>query len=131
MTELVKDWLQMDVQLPISSTNFEEGFCNGFLFGELFKKFRQLPANESFVDHHTLEAKLGNFQKLQPILKSLGVKSSTKRVQEIMAGKRGAALRLLYQVKMALENVQPPTDFTKPRTTEKPELVKSIRLPRD
>ena len=35
------------------------------------------------------------------------MKAGAERIQEIMAGKRGSALRLLYQVKMALENARP------------------------
>merc|ERR1719171_1087348 len=127
--ELVMDWLTMDVQLPVSTSQFEEGFSNGFLFGELFKKFKQVPVEEEFYDHHTIEAKLANFKRLQPVFKSLGVKATSTRVQEIMAGKRGAALRLLYQVKMALENVRPAQDLQ--FIDEKPEMFKALRHPRN
>merc|ERR1719487_503719 len=119
----------MDVQLPVSTSQFEEGFSNGFLFGELFKKFKQVPAEEEFYDHHTIEAKLANLKRLQPVFKSLGVKATSTRVQEIMAGKRGAALRLLYQVKMALENVRPAQDLQ--FIDEKPEMFKALRHPRN
>ena len=128
MTELVMDWLTMDVQLPVSTSQFEEGFSNGYLFGELFKKFKQVPGEEEFYDHHTIEAKLANFKRLQPVFKSLGVKASSTRIQEIMAGKRGAALRLLYQVKMALENVRPAQDLQ--FINEKEEMFKALRNPR-
>ena len=42
----------------------------GYLFGELLKRFRQLPQDEGFVDHHTIEAKIVNFKKLLPVFKS-------------------------------------------------------------
>jgi CH-like domain in sperm protein len=55
-------------------------------------------------------AKIENFTKLQPTLRNLNIKFDSKAIDGIMKGERGAALRLLYQLKMALEKVYPPTD---------------------
>jgi hypothetical protein len=55
-------------------------------------------------------SKIDNFTKLQPTLRNLGVKFDSKTIDGIMKGERGTALRLLYQLKMALEKVYPPTD---------------------
>ena len=47
---------------------------------------------------------------MQPILRNLKVKFDSQTIDSIMKEERGAALRLLYQLKMSLERVYPPTD---------------------
>lgn len=42
---------------------------------------------------------------------NLKVKFDSDLINKIMKEERGAALRLLYQLKMALEKVYPPTDI--------------------
>jgi hypothetical protein len=48
---------------------------------------------------------------LETTLRNLKVKFDSKMVDQIMKEDRGIALRLLYQLKMALEKVYPPTDI--------------------
>lgn len=55
--------------------------------------------------------KLENFAKLEPTLRNLNIKFDSKMVDKIMKNERGVALRLLYQLKMMLEKVYPPTDI--------------------
>ena len=57
-----------------------------------------------------MKEKIANFNKLQPTLRNLKVKCDSNMIDDIMSGKRGQALRLLYQLKMTLEKVYPPTD---------------------
>jgi hypothetical protein len=52
-----------------------------------------------------------NFEKLEPTLRNLKIKFDSKMVDKIMKGERGHSLRLLYQLKMILEKVYPPTDI--------------------
>ena len=52
-----------------------------------------------------------NFEKLDPTLRNLKIKCDSKMVDKIMKKERGHALRLLYQLKMMLEKVYPPTDI--------------------
>lgn len=42
---------------------------------------------------------------------NLKIKFDSKLINSIMKEERGAALRLLYQLKMSLEKVYPPTDI--------------------
>lgn len=58
-----------------------------------------------------MAAKIANFNLLQPTLRNLKIKFDSKLVDGIMKEERGTALRLLYQLKMALEKVYPPTDY--------------------
>ncbi len=57
-----------------------------------------------------MAAKIDNFTKLQPTFRNLNIKFDSKMIDGIMKEERGVALRLLYQLKMALEKVYPPTD---------------------
>ena len=54
---------------------------------------------------------MDNFFKLQPTLANLKIKFDSQLINSIMKEERGAALRLLYQLKMSLEKVYPPTDI--------------------
>jgi len=57
-------------------------------------------------------SKIDNFNKIQPTLRNLNITFDSKLIDSITKGERGAALRLLYQLKMALEKVYPPTDVS-------------------
>jgi hypothetical protein len=60
---------------------------------------------------NNVAANMDNFFKLQTTLMNLKIKFDSKLINQIMKEERGAALRLLYQMKMALEKVYPPTDI--------------------
>lgn len=60
-----------------------------------------------------------NFEKLEPTLRNLNIKFDSQQVDKIMKQERGFALRLLYQLKMILEKVYPPTDIAILRKTGK------------
>jgi hypothetical protein len=53
-----------------------------------------------------------NFERLEPTLRALKISFNSKTVEQVMRGERGLALRLLYQIKMVLEKVYPPTDIS-------------------
>ena len=57
-----------------------------------------------------MAAKIDNFSKIQQTLRNLRVKFDSQMIDKIMKEERGVALRLLYQLKMSLEKVYPPTD---------------------
>lgn len=63
------------------------------------------------VRRSDVASNLENFNKLFPTLKNLKVKFNSDLVNAIIKQDRGSALRLLYQLKMALEKVYPPTDI--------------------
>ena len=53
-----------------------------------------------------MQAKLNNFKRLFPTLKLLAVPFDANMAQEIMAGKKGCANRLAYQLHTTLSNVK-------------------------
>ena len=84
-------------------------------------KFKQLGNITEFSKKYALpphsprttqESKIANFVKLQPVFKNLKIKFDSNLVDKIMKQEKGAALRVLYQLRMALEKVYPPTDIT-------------------
>ena len=52
------------------------------------------------------QAKVHNFQQVEEALRFLGVKFDARLIHQIMNEERGAALRLLYQLKLALSKWQ-------------------------
>lgn len=66
-----------------------------------------------------ISTKVKNFEKLEPTLRNLNIKFDSRQVDKIMKQERGYALRLLYQLKMILEKVYPPTDIAILRKTGK------------
>lgn len=66
-----------------------------------------------------MSSKVKNFEKLEPTLRNLNIKFDSILIDKIMKQERGYALRLLYQLKMILEKVYPPTDIAILRKTGK------------
>jgi hypothetical protein len=66
-----------------------------------------------------ISTKVKNFERLEPTLRNLNIKFDSGQVDKIMKQERGFALRLLYQLKMILEKVYPPTDIAILRKTGK------------
>ncbi len=58
---------------------------------------------------NTKEAKIENFTLVLPVMRSLKLKFDSNIAEKVMNEERGAALRLLYQLKMALEKVSAPS----------------------
>lgn len=107
MSELLQNWLNNEVGLSTNVSNFEKDFSSGYLFGEILHKFWQADF-EQFQNKNSHQAKIANFKTLEPILKALGIKFNATLINAVMNGERGAALRLLYQLKMASERSERP-----------------------
>lgn len=52
MSDLIRSWLNDEVQLSRKITDFEKDFNNGYLFGELLSKFNQQMDFDSFVNRY-------------------------------------------------------------------------------
>ncbi|OMJ83099.1 hypothetical protein SteCoe_16018 [Stentor coeruleus] len=132
MAKLIEIWLNSDVELSKKVTNFEEDFCNGYLLGELLYKFNQQSDFSEFNDSHSRNQVLCNFTRMINVFKGLNIKFDTKVINDIISKIEGAAVGLLYQLKMALEKTSPPVDIKliKQRKIADQPPVKCIRLPR-
>ena len=81
----------------------------------IFKKVSYHHHSVTFFKYGFRDAishRLQNFEKLEPSLRNLNIKFDSKMVDKIMKQERGISLRLLYQLKMVLEKVYPPTDIS-------------------
>ena len=132
MANLLEIWLNSEVELSKKVENFEEDFSNGYLLGELLYKFNQLPDFQDFVDRHSKTNILSNFARMINVFKGLNVKFDTDVINAMIHKEKGAAIGLIYQLKMALEKTSPPVDIKlvkQGKIAEQPP-VKCIRPPR-
>lgn len=110
MADLLANWINNEVELSKHVDQFEKDFSNGYLFGELLKKYNQQDNLEEFSNKNTRDSKINNFVLLEPTFRSLKIRFNAQLIDNIMKEKRGAALGLLCQLKMALEKVYVPMD---------------------
>ena len=132
MANLLETWLNSEVELSKKVQNFEDDFSNGYLLGELLYKFNQLHNFQDFVDRHSKTNVLSNFARMIDVFKGLNVKFDTDVINAIIHKQKGAAIGLIYQLKMALEKTSPPVDIKlvkQGKIAEQPP-VKCIRPPR-
>eukprot|EP00002_Diphylleia_rotans_P024704 TRINITY_DN4882_c0_g1_i5.p1 TRINITY_DN4882_c0_g1~~TRINITY_DN4882_c0_g1_i5.p1 ORF type:complete len:1532 (+),score=313.57 TRINITY_DN4882_c0_g1_i5:124-4719(+) len=108
MSDILSRWLNDEVVLSskVDSRQIEVDFSNGYLFGELLHRFMLITDFELYANRSTPESKVLNFSRLEVSLtEALGIVLSSKMASDIMAEKKGAAGKLLLQIKLALENL--------------------------
>ncbi|CAD8205275.1 unnamed protein product [Paramecium octaurelia] len=134
MSQLLMVWLNDEVQLSKKVTSFEHDFSNGYLFGELLSKFNQQLNFEEFSNKDVREAKMKNFQLLEPTFKTLHISFNFQIADQVIKGKRGVAMQLLYQLQMQLQKVNDPHDVMMHAKTGKYNVIQPlmvIRQPKD
>ena len=105
---LLTNWLKKDVGLEHDlddSTSLESAFSNGYLFGEIFSLLRQQDNLDQFINDDTRDAKIKNYALLEQTFRSLGISLSAQKAKEMMDGEKGVAGDILYQIRMAFDNV--------------------------
>ncbi len=103
MSEILLTWLNTEVDMSRKILDMERDFSNGYLLGELLYKFNQLTNFREFVDASNRMSKISNFTLLQGVLKNIGVNFDMNIAKQIMEGKKGVVLKLLYQIRSKLE----------------------------
>lgn len=101
-TEQVLKWVTNDLRLSKTIHSFEMDFSNGYLFGEILCQFGIYDDVKVFSKNTNKEAKVNNFYLIEDAMRILKVRFDGKMTHSIMQEERGAALRLLYQLKLAL-----------------------------
>jgi negative regulator of genetic competence, sporulation and motility len=94
---------QQPLKLSKSIENFESDFSNGYLFGEILTQYNICESIVTFSKKTNKEAKVHNFYQIEDSLRYLKVPFDAKLSHQIMNEERGASLRLLYQLKLALD----------------------------
>lgn len=108
MSSILLSWLNETLQLSTPVTSFEADFSTGYLIGEILARHNQQADFSDFRPEDKSDSKINNFTRLEPTLRRLGVPFDTKVAQQVMMKQKGAAAKLVYQVKAALEKIRAP-----------------------
>lgn len=108
MSALLLSWLNEEVRLSSPITNLETDFATGYLLGEVLSRFNQQPDFGLFSPADKSDSKINNFTRLEPTLRRLGVPFDTRIAQQVMMRQKGAAAKLVYQIKANLEKIRAP-----------------------
>ncbi|OQR89688.1 flagellar protein [Thraustotheca clavata] len=103
MSELLLTWLNEDMKLSRRVNEFEAAFASGYLVGEILYKANQQHNFGDFIDMDSADAKIVNFCLLEPTMRALEIRMDPVFAVSIMNEEKGAAAKLLYQLKMAIE----------------------------
>jgi adenylate kinase family enzyme len=108
MTEILCRWLNEDVRVAhkLSDANLAEQFSSGYLFGEVLAKYGLQEDFPQFSKGRSSEAKLNNFMRLEPTFRLLEVPFNINLARDVMNERPGAAMRLLYQLFVALSRMK-------------------------
>ncbi|XP_058026122.1 sperm flagellar protein 2 isoform X1 [Ahaetulla prasina] len=105
MTGILCDWLNREVKLSrtVDTESFAREFSSGYLIGELLNKYELQEDFAQFSQSRLANAKLNNFSRMEPTLQLLGVQFDQNVARNIMTEQHGAAIKLVYQLYVALE----------------------------
>eukprot|EP01031_Cornospumella_fuschlensis_P025086 gene25086-30300_t len=106
MSHLILHWLNEEVRISRRVDSFTDDFRDGYLLGEILFRFNQQLNFSEFVADETPQATLKNMQLIEPTLRRIGVKFNSRIASEILRGEERATKNLLYQLKIALENLR-------------------------
>eukprot|EP00854_Cymbomonas_tetramitiformis_P007823 gene7823-9291_t len=113
MSELLKNWLRNDLAIESPVDNFETDFASGYALGEILCAAQLQPDFDKFIPKNHPDAKINNFTRLQPTLAKLGLPLDSRAANSIMTEEKGAAGRLVYLLKMALQGLHKELDASK------------------
>ena len=111
MTDHISYWLR-DLGVVKDGTNIETEFANGYKFGLLLKKLDIIDTFDEFKNKSNKEWKVKNFAEVERGLRYMKLKFESKIINQIMEEERGAALRLLFQIKLNREEALNPSITT-------------------
>uniref|UniRef100_A0A8C6E7R7 Sperm flagellar 2 n=1 Tax=Moschus moschiferus TaxID=68415 RepID=A0A8C6E7R7_MOSMO len=105
MSEILCQWLNQELKVSqtVSPKSFAKAFSSGYLIGEVLHKFSLQDDFADFSESRISSARLNNFSRLEPTLHLLGVQFDQNVAHNIITEKPGAAMKLLYQLYIALQ----------------------------
>jgi hypothetical protein len=108
MSQILSEWLNEEIKLShkINPTELDQVFRSGYLFGELLNRFNVQKDFEKFLPSRSTDACVSNFTRLEPTLHTLGIPFNAQICRDLMAGKPGAAAKMLYQLRITLPKVE-------------------------
>jgi len=83
--QIICSWLNYELKVSqfIDESNFSSAFCNGYLIGEILRKYDLMDNFDKLSRKSSTEAKLNNFILLEPILKLLGLPFNNSIAKDI------------------------------------------------
>lgn len=105
MSQLLLHWLNEEVQLSQRVYHFEE-FKDGYLLGEILYRFNQQMDFQDFSLDGSASTILKNFGLLEPTMRKIGVTFNSRIANEVVRGNEKVTKNLLYEMKVALENLR-------------------------
>jgi len=102
MANLITNWLNNELKLSKKINILEDDFSNGYYFGEILSKTKQINNLKDFKNKDDIDNKLNNFRIIEKTFKELAIKFDSNKLDEIINKKRGVATKILYLLKMAL-----------------------------
>uniref|UniRef100_F1SNC1 Sperm flagellar 2 n=1 Tax=Sus scrofa TaxID=9823 RepID=F1SNC1_PIG len=105
MSEILCHWLNQELKVSqtVSPKSFAKAFSSGYLIGEVLHKYELQDDFAEFSEKRISSAKLNNFSRLEPTLHLLGVQFDQNVAHDIITEKPGVAMKLLYQLYIALQ----------------------------
>jgi hypothetical protein len=104
MAEILRAWLNDTVVLSRPVLDIDRDFASGELLVDLLERLHQLPAggaaNAGGAD--TPAAQVARFVAAEPAVRALGIPYDSRVVAAVVAGKPGAATKLVFQVRTAM-----------------------------
>uniref|UniRef100_A0A8C5RIS6 Sperm flagellar 2 n=1 Tax=Laticauda laticaudata TaxID=8630 RepID=A0A8C5RIS6_LATLA len=91
------------LEIKSDAESFAREFSSGYLIGELLNKYELQEDFDQFSQSRLANAKLNNFSRMEPTLQLLGVQFDQNVARNIMTEQHGAAIKLVYQLYVALE----------------------------
>ncbi|KAK9408608.1 sperm flagellar protein 2 [Crotalus adamanteus] len=94
---------EVKLSRTVDAESFAREFSSGYLIGELLNKYELQEDFDQFSQSRLANAKLNNFSRMEPTLQLLGVQFDQNVARNIMTEQHGAAIKLVYQLYVALE----------------------------
>jgi hypothetical protein len=117
MSHLLIHWLNDEVGLSQRvDDHFGETFKDGYLFGELLFRYNQQLDFDQFCNDRKAPSILRNFELLHPTMVKIGVTFNSRIANDILKGDKKVIKCILYEMKVALENLRRNSGQTIPNS---------------
>ena len=111
--EIIKRWLKDRVGLEVNPQLIDSQFANGYRLGQVLEAYGLQTDLDRFINKDSPDAKLSNFQRLQPVFRELNIRFDSHTANQLMTEEPGIAMQLLQQMKVKLD-VAPPVGARAP-----------------
>lgn len=108
MADHITYWLR-DLGFVKEIDDFEHEFSSGYKFAQVLKQLDIFDSVDHLKNQFNKEWKVKNFAEVERGLRYMKIKFESKLINQIMDEERGAALRLLFQIKLHHEESMNPS----------------------